>query len=253
MSPCPAHPEAEATGTCARCGRFYCDAEVVWLDLRAYCAECAVRPEVDWLGRHYRKLEGRRSGAVWSLAVAGLLILVIAAVLLFAPTLAERERLSGLGLLLFALASFFHFSGHRLAQAAPLIACLLAALLFAAAQQSPWGALGAVPLLMLAFSAWSDVPTRLFFRQEVPRSTLAHHYRREGSNPLAGRASRLAFVSLLLPGLGLISLVLGVIALTRVDPRAVPPITGLSPALGAIVFSLFTSTLWGFVFLGPSL
>lgn len=83
----------------------------------------------------------------------------------------------------------------------------------------------------------------------VPRATLHAHFKREGSNPLAVHASRLALLGLFLPGVGLLSLVMGVVAITRIDSKAVPPVGNLSAALGAIVFSLFTSLFWALSFM----
>ena len=90
-----------------------------------------------------------------------------------------------------------------------------------------------------------DVRTRLFFRLPVERAELRRHYERYGSNWQASSATRLAALGLFIPGLGLISLGLGIWGLSRVNPRAVPPIGGLGSALGAIVVSALSCVLWG--------
>lgn len=243
MVVCPTHPGAESVGTCARCGRFYCAPELVELAGQRYCGDCGVREDVDWLGHHYRRLEGTRSGLVWVLFLMGLVVGVgdLAAVL---TTDEWKERIVGAGVLVFAVACVAMITGKVQTRIALVAASLIAALLFAVGSRNPLAALAAVPLLGLAGAAWTDVRTRLFQRVPVPRETLRKHYKREGSNPLAITASRLAFLSLLIPGLGLLSLVLGVMALTRIDSKAVPPVGNLSAALAAILFSVFTTAFW---------
>ena len=48
----------------------------------------------------------------------------------------------------------------------------------------------------------------------------------------------------------LVSLGMGVVAITRIDSKAIPPVGNLSAALGAIIFSLFASLIWGVSLLG---
>lgn len=245
MTACPSHPEAESVGACARCGRFYCAAEQVELDGKRYCGDCGARDDVDWLGKHYRKLEGQRSGLAWFLLVAGLTIALAGGSLIVNAEHGWQDRFTGLGLLVYGLAAASTITGKRPLRWALLVGSLMAGALFTLAVQDYWGVLAMVPLLGLAAAAWTDVRTQLFFRVPVPRETLRKHYQREGSNPLAITASRLAFLGLLIPGVGVLALVLGVMAASRVDAKAVPPVGNLSAALTAIAFSLFTSLMWG--------
>ncbi|MDP1826409.1 MAG: hypothetical protein Q8L48_24285 [Archangium sp.] len=249
MTGCPTHPGAESVGTCARCGRFYCAPERIELDGLKYCADCGVRADVDWLGHHYRKLEGTRSGLAWFLLFAGVGFVVVSLFVTFTPGADGGARLIGLGFLVFGACSLATFSGKPRLRPALLVGSAVSGVLFAVGAQDPTAALGTLPLLGLAAAAWTDVRTRLFFRVPVPRATLRAHFEREGSNPLAVQASRLALLGLFIPGVCFISLVMGVVALTRIDSKAVPPVGNLSAALGAIVFSLFTSAFWALSFL----
>lgn len=243
MSQCPAHPGAESVGTCVRCGRFYCAPERIELDGQSYCAECGAREDVDWLGKHYRKLEGTRSGLAWFMLVLGLVT--------FARSLAGvigaenwKERGFFLGMLVLGAAAMTVMSGKKWSRLVMLASVPLAGGLFATSTGEPFAALLALPALVLASSTFTDVRTKLFFRVPVDRVALQKHFDREGSNPLAVQASRLALLGLFIPGVGVASLVMGVWALTRVNSKAIPPVGNVSAALGAIVFSLFTCLLW---------
>jgi hypothetical protein len=248
VTECPKHPGIESVGTCERCGRFFCAAERLEFDGKSYCGECGARDDVDWLGKHYRKLEGTRSGFVWFLLLLGMMA---TAGSLGALVNSEnwKERGFFLGMLLIGLSLMSLMSGRKESRFVLLGGSVLAAVLLASATDEPWSALLTLPALVLAGLSFTDVRTRLFFRIPVDRVALRRHFDREGSNPLAVRASRLALVGLFVPGVGLLSLVMGVMALTKVNSKAVPPVGNVSAALGAIVFSLFTSLMWVGAFL----
>lgn len=246
MTECPKHPGAEAVGACARCGRFLCAAEAKHLEPDTYCEDCAARDEVDWLGKHYAKLAGRRSGLVWFLFVLGLPLMALGVAVLVTPSSAPRERALGGALLVWGAALAAPFSGRPLTRWAPLASTVVVGALVGVATDALFaGVLTTCGLGALAALSLTDLRTRLYFHVEVPRAELQKHYDRYGSNPLAVVASRLAFVSLVVPGLGLVAIVLAAVALGRVNRRAVPPVGNVATALGAIVFSLFTTVLWG--------
>jgi len=100
-------------------------------------------------------------------------------------------------------------------------------------------------LALFGLSGVTDVRSKLFYRVPVPRPDLRKHFDRYGNNPLAVISSRLALGSLFVPGLSLVALGLAVFSLTRVDSKATPPVGNIGTAVGAIVFSLFTSMIWG--------
>lgn len=249
MTECPRHPGAESVGTCERCGRFYCAAERIDLDLHFYCGDCGVRDDVDWLGKHYAPYLGRRSGMAWFLLVAGFVVVAFALFgLEFTKTWDERLRV--VGVLVLGAAPMTVISGQAWSRWVMFASVPMAAGIFVFATGEPWAAAGAFPSLLLAFATSNDVPTRLFFRLHVGRPELRRHFERSGNNPLAVSASRLAILGLFLPGLGVATLVMGVIALTRVNSKAVPPVGNASVAVGAIIFSVFTSLIWLSAFFG---
>lgn len=246
MTACPAHPDAEAVATCERCGRFFCAAEEISLDLHRYCGDCGKRPDVDWLGKHYAPLVGRRSAFAWWAAVfaCGLSALGLA-VLVDGEA---RLRWLGLGLLVEAAALFAFFAGRKWGRFAPLAAAPIVALGFAAAAVEDFAPIMFVIIALVATlyggAGVTDLRSKLFFRVEVPRAQLHTHYKRYANNPAAITASRLALVSLFVPGLGVAAFALAIYALTRIDSKATPPVTNASVALGAMIFSLFTTLLW---------
>ncbi len=243
MTQCPKHPGVEAVGTCVRCGRFHCAVEARSIDGSMYCGDCAERDDVDWLGKHYRPFEGKRSGLVWVLLLVAAPLTVGAISLLSATT--GSERLLGASLLAWGLPSASLVSGHRAARWVFLGSTVVSGVLFGFATDNMITAPFVTAVLAtFAVAPFRDVRTRLFFRDTIDRGDLKAHFARYGSNPLAVTASRLAFVSLVVPGLGVVSFVLGLVALFRVDKKAVPPVGNVGTAIGAMVFSLFTSFMW---------
>ncbi len=247
MTECPEHPGAEAVGTCARCGRFYCAQEEVRLDDKGYCGACGVRPDVDWLGKYYARFVGRRSDLVM---LGGLLCAVGA--LAGVGLLIAAERLSnwlpGIALTLWSLCVFTLQLGRPWARYAVLAGTVLAvALLSAAAAGDAWpwvlGLTGSSGLLFTA-GVFFDLRTQLYFRLAVSRERLRRHYERYESNKLATSAVRLAGLAIVVPGLNVVSLVLGIIALLRFDPAATPPVLGRRQAVLAIVISVLLSGYW---------
>lgn len=244
MAPCPTHPESEAIGTCHRCGSFYCQPEQVEVDGFRYCGECGARPDVDWLGQHYRKLEGTRSGLAWFLFLLGSTVAAAAIAALFnAENWGDRAILGAV--LFMALAAASVMSGKQWSLWAFLLSGPVVGVLAFFATGQPWALAIGLPVLVLSGTTWTDVRTRVFFRKPVAREALYKHFHREGSNPLAVQASRLSLLGLFVPGLCLVSLVMGIVAVARVDTKVIPPVGNLSAAVGAIIFSLFASMIWG--------
>ena len=218
-------------------------------DGKSYCGDCGARDDVDWLGKHYAKFEGKRSGLAWLLLVLGAITFAGA---LAGAIGAENWKERGFFIAMFVLGSVVIsvMSGKAWSRFAMVASVPLAGALFVSSTGEPWGALLTLPALILTTSTFTDVRTQLYFRLPVERVALRKHFDRAGSNPLAVRASQLALLGLFIPGVGLISLVMGVMALTRVNSKAIPPVGNVSVAVGAIVFSLFTSFIWASALLG---
>lgn len=244
MADCPVHPGEPAIGACARCGRFFCAKERILLDAKPYCGDCGARPDVDWLGHHYRALEGTRSGVAWAMLIVGLGLAVSGATIVLESRDRWQAGLSGVGIFFFGACAVSVFFGRPPLRPALFVGATVATITFWLSAQEWIVLVPGVMLFLVAGAVWTDVRTRLFFRVPVPRAELLKHFHREGSNPLAITASRLAFFSLLIPGLSVLSLVLGVVALTKVNSKATPPVGNVSAALGAIIFSLFTTLIW---------
>lgn len=244
MTECPKHAGVEAIGTCTRCGRFMCAAEAKRIDGTSFCEDCAARDEVDWLGKHYAKFERKRSGLVWFMLVIGVPLMALGVTMIISGE-QWSERFFGLAVTTWGAACASVFSGRAVTRFAPMAAAFIVGLfVFLAFESMTAVVLTTVSLCLFALMPITDLRTKLFFGVAVSRGHLATNYARYDTNPLAVTASRLAFVSLLFPGLSLLTLVLGVVALARVNRKAVPPIGNASAAIGAIVFSLFTSALW---------
>lgn len=246
------HPSAEAVATCERCGRFFCAAEEVPLDGKRYCGECGKRDDVDWLGAHYGPLIGKRSGFAWSAGIIALMLGAFSVLAFFSfdgPIARRLPMVLGLGVLSAALFAFF--SGVRWGRVAPLVAAPVFGIGLGL-MSSEWllvGTLCALVPLLFGAAGWTDVRSKLFFSVEVDRPALHKHFKLYGNNPLAVVASRLAFVSLLIPGMSVLAFVLGVIALARVNRTGTPPVTNAGTAIGAMIFSLITGIAWASAFL----
>lgn len=247
MASCPKHPEAEAVGACDRCGRFFCAAERIGLDARSYCGECGVRDDVDWLGKHYRQFEGKRSGGAWVMLPLGLVVGAFGIAVLVGPREGWHERSAGVGFLVLGLSCVAIFTGRPGTRPALFFGAAAATLGLAIAFGPLPAFMAGLVLFIIAASSWTDLTTRLFYRVPVAREELLKHFLREGNNPLALLSSRLAFLGLFIPGLGLLSLVLGALALSKVDTQKAPPVAGARIAVGAIIFSLFTLLIWAAV------
>lgn len=97
----------------------------------------------------------------------------------------------------------------------------------------------------LALRIYLDPRHRLFFRLPVKQATLRRLWHMYEDNPLASVALMLGVFGLLLPFLAPGALVLGGVALRRVDPEARPPVGRRGQALGALGLGMLALVLWG--------
>ncbi|WP_163783791.1 hypothetical protein [Myxococcus vastator] len=255
---CALHPDALAGATCQRCGSFVCTACTTWVMGRMYCPPCAVRPEVNYLETFRLRLWGRRDVSAW-------LVVGVTELLLFLALGALVRREFGLALACLASAGvgLAFFLGMRWARLGLLAIPLLAMLMTAPSLGAP--ALVFFVPLMVAVNIFRDTRSRLFFRLDVPERELRRLWDLRVNNPLARHALSLSVGSLFLPvfapllslfgggsaltfifaAMAMLALILGVVALRRVDPEARPPIGRRWEALGAVCLALATLTLWG--------
>jgi len=237
---CATHPEVEASGTCARCGTFFCAGCVQEVFGKAWCSPCAARPEVHYLEDFRLKLWGRRDGFAWAGLVAGLAFGVAAIHGLW-------ERSPALPVLAFVACSAVgvcFFLGLRWAREALIGVPLLFALL---CRLGGFGGLAfffgviAVSALVVYF----DTRNQLFFRRPVSPERLERLWQLLENNPMARRALSLGAGALVLPVLAPLAVLCGVVGLRRVDPDAVPPIGRKAEAVGGIVLGVGVMGVWG--------
>lgn len=252
---CALHPDALAGATCQRCGGFVCTACTTWVMGRMYCPACAVRPEVNYLEAFRLKLWGQRDASAWLVVVVTELLLFLALGMLM-----SLEFVVALACLVSAGVGLAFFLGMRWARLGLLAVPLLAMLLTAPSAGAP--ALVFFVPLMVAVNIFRDTRSRLFFRLEVPERELRRLWDRRVNNPLARHALSLGAGSLLMHvltpllsfldvelalsfifmAMSMLALVLGTVALRRVDPEAQPPIGRRWEALGAMGLALASLT-----------
>ncbi|AEI63665.1 ABC transporter ATP-binding protein [Corallococcus macrosporus] len=255
---CALHPDAFAGATCQRCGSFVCGVCTTWVMGRMYCPACAARPEVNYLEAFRLKLWGRRDASAWLVGLVTVVLVGLGLVALVAGTF-------GIALAWLASAGVgvAFFLGMRWARLGLLAVPLLAMLLTAPSLGAP-ALLFFVPL-MVAVNVFRDTRSRLFFRLDVPERELHRLWDLRVNNPLARHALSLGVGSLFLPvlasllsffgvwwvlsvlflGMAMLALILGAVALRRVDPEARPPIGRRWESLGAVGLALTALVLWG--------
>lgn len=252
---CAVHPDLPAGGTCSRCGSFICAdcaTSVAGLGARLYCRACAARPDVNYLEALRQRYEGRRDGWAWVVGGVTLLLCVgVAAALARWGLRATRQSLFTGVLLLPVPVGVAFFLGQRWARhallATPLVTAVVAGVL------APDGRflffLCAIPGVLTALRIHRDVRNQLFFRLPVPPGMLKVLWNERFNNPMARQASRLGFSALFMPLLAPVAVICGVVALTRVDPKALPPIGRRGQAIAGLVLGLVGPLLWWFVLL----
>ncbi|MCP3137098.1 DUF4190 domain-containing protein [Pyxidicoccus xibeiensis] len=243
---CGVHPEELAAATCQRCGGFICTACSTWVMGTLYCAVCAARPEVNYLEDFRRKYWGKRDSGAW-LVGAGSLALVFLAVM---TALGLKRVDAALALLAAAGVGVAFFLGMRWARAL-LLVMPAACVGFVIAPDNGIAGLGAVFILFVfALQLFLDTRSRLFFQVDVSEKALRRLWELRVNNPLARHAASLGFSSLFMPLFAPLAIILGVIALRRVDPQARPPIGRRGQALTGIVLGVASVLAW-VLFLGP--
>jgi hypothetical protein len=235
---CATHEEQAASGTCARCGTFFCAACTRIIFDKAYCATCAERPDINYLERFRLELWGRRDAWAWTIGVSGLGLGVLAAVML-------RDQEYPLALAFGACAgvSGAFFLGLPWARRALIGVPLLFALVCGQLGLYPIAAALAV-LFLLALAVHGNTRSQLFFRRQVPAHKLQALWHLRENNPLARHALSYALSGLLLPVMAPVAIVLGALALRRVNPDAVPPIGRKGQAIAALVLGILTVLGW---------
>lgn len=243
MPRCSVHPEELAGGTCQRCGGFVCAACTTWVMGGLYCPTCAARPEVNYLEAFRQQYWGRRDPGTY-LVGAGTLLFAWGAVV----ALLDGYVFSALALLVAAAVGGAYFLGRRWARLPMLLTPLTLGLLGTLTSNAPVFALALV-VFIIGARLYLDPRGKLFFRVDLSEKELRRLWDREANNPLARHAVTLGLGGLFFPLFALAAIVLGFLALRRVDPQARPPIGRRGYAIWGIVLGVGALLLWGLVIL----
>lgn len=246
---CPRHAGAAAIAACRRCGTFVCVEDRVSLDGSDFCRECAARPDVDYLEAFRLKYWGKRDSWAWFFGVTAVLNVIIGLSILANALTGERSGTNvalGIVILVWAVLAGAFWAGVKAARWGLAGAfALYAVVLVAAAGIAGVGGI-IFPLAFVA-SALGSVRTKLFFKLDVPREQLRKHWALLHDNVLARNALMLGAVGLLFGPFAPLGLVLGIVALRRVDPTAYPPIGRKAHAVAGIVLGALGTLIWGTV------
>jgi len=235
---CATHPDEAASGTCTRCGGFFCAACQRGVLGKVYCAACAERPDVNYLEQFRLKLWGKRDSSTWTM---GVWALALAAFVVMA--LRNGQYVSALGFGSCAGLSVAFFLGMAWSRKALIITPLIFAPVCALLRDFE-----AIILLVstsgAAVGVYRNTRSQLFFRLQVPVDRLQRLWHLRENNPIARNALSFAAGALIIPLFAPVAIVLGVLGLQRVNPRATPPVGRRADAIGAIVLGVLVIAGW---------
>jgi len=235
---CATHPEHAASGTCARCGGFFCAACRQLVLYKVYCASCAQRPDINYLELFRRKLWGKRDSSAWTMGTWGVMLAVFTMAMLV-----RRQYMSALALGACAglcVAFFLRMPWARVALiSTSLSLCVVSVLL----KERP--AVGPLALTFIfSLIAYRNTRSQLFFRLEVPIPRLQRLWHLRENNPIARNALSFAAGGLIIPLFAPVAITLGVIGLRRVNPQAMPPVGRRADAIAAIGLGVLAIAGW---------
>lgn len=251
---CAVHVERPAVTACARCGRFACAEDSMLLEGRLFCAECAARPEVNYLEAYRLKYWGKRDGWAWLFGIGGLINTASGLISVFSLPFQEHPSVVSLGIgvlvLLFGVLGILFFFGIKWARTVLLVVWL--ALPFALmAVVGVQALIPAIAPLVLLVVAINNTRNKLFFKIDVSTADLKKDWTLLHDNRIARSASSLAVGGLLIPFFLPFAIMCGIIGWRRVDPNAFPPIGNKRAAVVGVV--LGSIGLLGWAALGAAM
>ncbi|WP_342377640.1 hypothetical protein NVS55_00020 [Myxococcus stipitatus] len=235
---CAVHPNVEADATCRRCGAFVCGVCSTWVMSVLYCADCAARPEVNYLDVFRQGLWGKRDATAWWVGIFSLGFVAGGAWLA-----SVGEWL--LAMLLWASAGVggCFFLGQRWARTGLAVAPVVVGIV-AFWKMGPVALVCALLLFISTLKIFLDARNRLFFRVEVSEQDLLRLWDLHVNNPLARTALSLGVASFIIPVFAPFAVLVGALALRKVDPHARPPIGRKEHAMAGIGLGLGAVVVW---------
>jgi len=227
---CPTHPNEPVTGTCARCGAFFCALDSRIVDGKVYCHGCAARPDVDWLEGFKQKYWGRRDGWAWLFGIS-VPFQVLAAIGL---ALEAESRPLAPFTLLSAIAGALWWLKVRAARWLVLLPLLGSGAYLSITVHPAMIAAMFLPVL-ITLVVVTATRTKLFFEIEVGREEVRKLWDLYANNQVARHALAMGIAGLLIWPFAPLALLCGVVGFLRVDPEARPPIGRKGSAIAGVV------------------
>jgi hypothetical protein len=213
------------------------------VELQMFCAECAVRPEVDYLEAYRLQYWGKRDSWAWLYGVGGLLNFLIG-LAMAADSLGRPEALAEAAVLLLSgVNSVLFWLGFRVARLGAVLGILAAGMIHVVANGAQGLAATVLPLI-ITLSVISSTRNKLFFKLDVSRSELRKSWDTFHNNTIARSASTLGVAGLLIPVFAPFAIGCGIVGLRRVNPNALPPIGNKRRAVAGIVLGVVGLVLW---------
>lgn len=203
-----------------------------------YCTDCAARPEVNYLEVFRQGLWGKRDANAW---VVGVVSLGLVAGGAWVASMREWF-LAALMLGASGVGACF-FLGQRWARTG-LVATPVVAGLVGMSSQGPGALVLGFLMFVSALQTFLDARNRLFFRVEVSEKDLRRLWDLRVNNPLARNALSLGLTAFIIPVFAPFAVLVGALALRKVDPHARPPIGRKAHAIAAIVLGLGAGVFW---------
>lgn len=240
---CAQHPGQAATGTCDRCGSYFCGQCYREIGGKRFCSACLQRSGVDYLADFKKRVWGKRDGYVWWLGLVGSLASLG---FLVSGLLAMAGRQSGgsvylavlgaVGLLVF-VSYFLLLPWARAGIFAFPVAVIVLNVLSNPAEAGRAIGQQAIPFLIYA-SAFASSRNKLAFRIDINAAALEKLYKGYYDNQLARAGLVGGGLSMLFPPLALLSLPCAIVGFRRASQREVwPPVGRRKSAIAGMVLS----------------
>lgn len=259
---CVNHEDRQATKNCERCGDFICDDCERSVLKKQVCVSCTEINGVRFLDAYKDSVWGKRDGFVWLFGAFGSLInfsqiFIFGAAWLTMPSGKEAPiyaTLTAISTIVFVI-NVSYFLLKPWSRAALFVGPLLWTVAETVMMDGDLNSynLGRstgsmiLPLLFIA-GAFSSARNKLAFKIDITERQLEKLYKTYVDNQTARYSLLLGVLSLLIPPLAILSLIMAIVGLRRVDPNAWPPIGGRGNAIAGLVFSCLSLLFYASIF-----